>query len=242
MKVTNKIGELISQIAEGEVFTINQLKLQTSEYQAAVKALGRMTGSGIVKRVMPGKYYKPEKTPFGELKPSEEQLLRPYLFNNGKRIAYITGTSLYNRMGLTTQVPKTIKVASRDKRVITKVGEVVVKPVKSYVEVREANFRLLEILDAIKDFRVIPDLDKGGGLKRLKQLINVLSNDDTDKLLRMSLKYPPRVRALTGALLENIGFKMERIKFLRTTLNPLSVYYFGITKAELPESETWKIL
>ena len=242
MTVTNKIEASIRQIANGEVFTINQLKLENGEYQAAVKALGRMTKIGAVKRSMPGKYYKPEKTTFGDLKPGEEQLLKLYLFNNGKRIAYITGTSLYNKMGLTTQVPATIKIASYDKRVNTKVGAVDVKPAKSYVEVREANFRLLEILDAIKDFRKIPDLDRGAGLKRLKQLIKTLCNDDIDKLLKISLKYPPRVRALTGALLENIGFKMERLKILRSTLNPLSVYCFGITKAELPELETWNIL
>src|SRR5690606_40856745 len=54
---------------------------------------------------------------FGELTPDYSELLRPYLFENGKRIAYETGTTLYNRLGLTTQMAFRTKIASRSKRI-----------------------------------------------------------------------------------------------------------------------------
>ena len=151
MTITEKILNLVSRLPEGEVFNYDQLKLEPSQYRAAVKALSRLTETGLVKRASTGVYYKPQKTVFGELRPGEDELLKSYLFENGRRIAYITGDTLYNKLGLTTQVSKTIRVASRDKRVITKLGPVQIKPIKSYVDVTDQNYHLLEMLDAIKD-------------------------------------------------------------------------------------------
>jgi len=242
MQTTKKIETQINGFREGEVFTYDQLKLVPTEYRAAVKALGRMTQAGLIKRASTGRYYKPKQSVFGELKPGEDQLLKPYLFQKGKRIAYITGTSLYNKMGLTTQVPKNIKVASRDRRIITKVGSVAVKAVKSYVDVTDDNYYILEILDAIKDFKDIPDLDRGAALKRLQQKINKLNQNDKRKLISTSLKYPPRVRALTGALITSLGFDSRMLEPLAKSLNPLSSYSYGIQQQELPAIKQWNIV
>ncbi len=242
MQTTKKIEKAISRFQNGEVFTYDQLKLAPTEYRAAVKALGRMTQAGLVQRASTGRYYKPNKSVFGELKPGEEQLLKPYLFKSGKRIAYVTGATLYNKMGLTTQVPKNIKVASRDKRVITKVGSIIVKPVKSYVDVTDDNYFILEILDAMKDFKEIPDIDRRTTLKRLMQKIKELEDEDVRKLISTSLKYPPRVRALTGALLARLTIDNKLIQPLLRSLNPLSSYSFGIKKEELPTINQWNIV
>lgn len=239
---TKKIEKAISGFREGEVFNYEQLNLVPGEYRAAVKALGRMTKAGIVKRASTGRYYKPNKSVFGELRPGEEELLKSYLFRKGKRIAYVTGEALYNKMGLSTQVPKNIKVASRDKRVITKVGSIAVKPVKSYVDVTDDNYFILEILDAMKDFKEIPDLNRITALKRLKQKIKELQEDDVRKLINLSLKYPPRVRALTGALLASLEIDSKLTETLIKSLNPLSSYNYGIKKNELPTISQWNIL
>jgi hypothetical protein len=242
MQTTKKIEKAISRFQDGEVFNYDQLSLVPTEYRAAVKALGRMAQAGLIKRASTGRYYKPNRSVFGELKPGEEQLLKPYLFKRGKRIAYVTGEALYNKMGLTTQVPKNIKVASRDKRVITKVGNVAVKPVKSYVDVTDDNYFILEILDAMKDFKEIPDLNRMTALKRLIQKIKELKEDDVRKLINVSLKYPPRVRALTGALLTSLKIDNKLIETLIKSLNPLSSYNFGIKKKELPAINQWNIV
>ena len=241
MQTTKKIEQVIKRFREGEVFTYDQLKLEPTEYRAAVKALGRMTQTGVVKRASTGRYYKPVKSVFGELKPAEDQLLKPYLFNKGKRIAYVTGQALYNRMGLTTQVSKSIKVASRDKRVITTIGSVAVKPVKSYVDVTVENYELLEILDAIKDFKKIADIEAKAAISRLLQKMKQLSQKDRTRLINISLKYPPRVRALAGALLEEINTDKEILQPLLVSLNPLSKYNFGIKKEELRTIKKWNI-
>ncbi len=224
----------------GTTFKYQQLGIDQSDYGAAAKAMERFIKKGMIKRVSTGVFYKPKQSAFGELKPREDELLKPYLFQDGKRIAYITGGSLYNRMGLTTQVSKTIKVASKVKRVTTKIGKTQVKPVKSYVDVTNENYYLLEILDALKDFKVISDLDKKSAIALLKNKINKLSKNDQSKIIRYALKYPPRVIALLGAILE-LSKKKDGLESLRTNLNPLTTYNLGIKKETLPTAPEWNI-
>ncbi|MFU8862033.1 MAG: DUF6088 family protein [Cyclonatronaceae bacterium] len=240
MKVAEKIGSKINRMQEGTTFKYQQLGINQSEYSAAAKAIERLIKKGIIKRVSTGVFYKPKQSAFGELRPREEELLKPYLFEDGKRIAYITGGSLYNRMGLTTQIPKTIKVASKVKRVTTKIGKTQVKPAKSYVDVTNENYYLLEILDALKDFKTIPDLDKKSAITLLKNRISNLTENDLSKLVRYALKYPPRATALLGAILE-LSDNKNSFKGLKANLNPLTSYKIGIKEEILPTAPKWNI-
>lgn len=240
MKVAQKIEKKINKIKEGTTFKYQQLSIDLSEYSAAAKAIERLIEKGIIKRVSTGVFYKPKQTIFGELKPNEEELLKPYLFQNNKRIAYITGVSLYNRMGLTTQVARNIKIASRDKRITVSVGNIKGKPVKSYVDVTDKNFYLLEILDALKDFKKIPDLDKNSGIKIISNQLKKLNTKEIKQLIDCALSYPPRVRAFLGALLDKINGDIE-LNELKKSLNPLSEYTYGIDENLLPTATNWNI-
>jgi hypothetical protein len=240
MGVTQKIQKQISKLADGTTFKYEQLAIEPQEFSATAKAIERLIAKGIIKRVSTGVFYKPKKTVFGELKPNEEEILKPYLFEKGKRIAYITGTSLYNRLGLTTQIPKSIKIASRDKRITVSNGNIKASPVKSYVDVTDKNFYLLELLDALKDFKKIPDLDKNSAIKILSNKLKELNTIETKLLIKYGLAYPPRVRSFLGALLENIKTESD-LSALKTSLNPLSEYEYGISKKKLPTVENWNI-
>lgn len=240
MKVAEKIESKINKLQEGTTFKYQHLGIHQSEYSATAKAIERLIKKGIIKRVSTGVFYKPKQSAFGELKPREEELLKPYLFENQKRTAYITGGSLYNRMGLTTQVPKTIKVASKAKRVTTKIGNTYVKPVKSYVSVTNENYHHLEILDALKDFKTIPNLDKKSVITILKNKIDKLPENDRLKMIRYAFKYPPRATALLGAILEVLK-KKNGLENLKTNLNPLTTYKLGIKEEILPTAPNWNI-
>lgn len=239
MSITQKIQQQINKFAEGATFKYEQLAVEPQEFVAAAKAIERLISKGVIKRVSTGIFYKPHKTVFGELRPNEEELLKPYLFEKGKRIAYITGISLYNRMGLTTQIPKTIKIASRVKRIYIANGALNATPVKSYVDVSDSNFYLLELLDALKDFKQIPDLDKITAIKIISTMLNELSSTETKLLVKCSLAYPPRVRGFLGAILEYTK-KLTDLTTLKTSLNPFSAYNYGIEYI-LPTSKNWNI-
>lgn len=240
MKVTEKIEKKLLKMPDGTTFKYQELGIDPQEYTAAAKALERMIKKGVISRASTGLFYKPKKTAFGMLRPNEGELLKPYLFSKGKRIAYITGNALYNRMGLTTQVPKTIKVASMNKRIATKIGSVQVKPVKSYVEVTDDNYSLLELLDVLKDFKKITDSDKEEALRFMLQKMKELSSTERQRLVQIAIKYPPSHRALTGALLNELNPK-KPIEELKKGINPLTIYKFGISKKQLSNLEYWNL-
>jgi len=240
MKVSEKIKEAIKKLPVGTTFKYQQLNISNDEYVAAAKAIERLISEKQIRRVSNGVFYKPKKTVFGELKPGEEDLLRPYLFVGNERIAYITGTALYNKMGLTTQVPKDIKVASKAKEVRTRIGNINVRRVKSYVDVTNENYLLLEILDALKDFKQIPDLNKKSAIDLLINTITSLKKKGLFRLVQYGNKYPPRTRAFLGAILEKADRDID-LGQLKQSLNPLTEYKLGITPDMLSTAEKWNI-
>lgn len=239
MKVAEKIEKKIKRMPEGTTFKYQQLGIAATEYSAAAKAIERLIEKGVIKRITTGVFYKPKKSVFGELRPRETEIIKPYLYEQGKRIAYITGTALYNNMGLTTQVPKTVKIASRSKRIYIDSGSIKAKPVKSYVDVTEENYSLLEILDVLKDFTKIPDMDKKSGIRFLQDKLNGLSEKETNVLVKYALKYPPRVRAFLGAILNEISGQEN--SNLKQSLNPLTTYNLNLNESILTTAPNWNI-
>jgi len=240
MNIAKKIEEKIDNIEQGNTFTYKDLIVKKKEYSATSKTIERLIKKGKIKRISTGIFYKPKQTAFGELKPDEEKIITPYLFKNGKRIAYITGLLLYNKMGLTTQIPKEISIASREKRIYIKKGNIKANAVKSYVEVTDENYKYLEFLDALKDWKKIPDLDKKSAIEILSGILKKFNKNQTQELLKIALSYPPRVRAFLGALLEYSGKKIK-LNTLKESLNPLSEYQLVISKDILPTIEKWNI-
>ncbi len=240
MRVTEKIEKKILEMPPGNTFKYQELGIAPEEYGAATKAIERLIKKDVIKRASTGLFYIPKQTAFGNIKPREEELLKPYLFDGNQRTAYITGIALYNKMGITTQVPKNIKLASRDKRIITKVGNMVVKSVKSYVDVTNENCYLLELLDVIKDFKTIPDADKAQTIKFLLNKFGKLKGKEKERIIRIALKYPPRVRALVGALFSQL-YPTDLLQELKKSINPLTSYKFKITSKQLPTIDNWNI-
>jgi len=240
MSIAKIIEEKVNSIEKGIVFTYKDLAIGKEEYSATSKAIERLIKKGIIKRISTGVFYKPKQTLFGELGPDEEKLITPYLFSNGKRIAYVTGLLLYNKMGLTTQIPNEISIACREKRIYISKGNIKASAVKSYLEVTDQNYKFLEFLDVLKDFKKIPDLSKMAGISILTNIVLALSNNQMGELIQIALAYPPRVRAFLGALLESIDSKLDSTN-LKDSLNPLSEYNIGIGKEILSTVKNWNI-
>lgn len=242
MKVAARIKSKVNSLQPGRVFKYSDLGVSRNEYGAAAKALSRLVKEKAIKRLSTGIFYKSKITAFGELGPSESEQLRPYLFNGKKRIAYITGAALFNQLSLTTQVPKDIDLASRVERPASKIGNIKVRFVKSYADINNKNYNLLGILDALKDFKKIPDLNKESAIKRIKAMIAELTEREKKNLVKYALDYPPRARAFLGALLESIKIEQKEVLvILKQSLNPLSSYTVGVTQDILPNAKSWFI-
>lgn len=240
MNLATQIRTQIEKLPEGKTFGYTDLRIAKEEYQTAAKALERLQTKGIIKKISKGVFYKPEQTVFGELKPEYSEQLRPYLFENGKRIAYETGVSLYNRLGLTTQMAFRIKIASRSKRISINRGALKADAVKSYAEVNDTNYEILGFLDAIKDIKSIPDCSVSQAVKIISGKIKNLEEKQITDLVKYALLYPPRVRALLGAMLDMLVSNTNTAK-LKNSLNPLTSIKLGLKEEDLATIKDWNI-
>ncbi len=240
MNIAENISLKIKKIPEDHVFGYADLKMAENQFLSTAKAIERLQKKGVIKKLSKGKFYKPKKTVFGILKPNQEELLKSYLFDGKNRTAYITGNYLYNQLGLTTQVAKQLQIASRSKRIVVKTELVIAKPVMAYVDVTDDNYVLLGILDAIKDIKIIPDVDIKNAILIISERINKMDFKNKTLLLKYGLKYPPRVRALLGAILQQINPKSDLSK-LKSSLNPITVYKLEIDDYILKTAEFWNI-
>ena len=240
MRTAQSIYQIINTFEPGKLFGYKDLNISSDQYIAAAKALQRLKNKGVIKSISKGKFYKPVKSVFGELKPSENEILKFYLKKNNKRVSYITGVSLFNSMMLTTQIPNIIRIASYDKRITCDTGTIKIEPAKSYIPVTDDNYKLLQLLDVLKDFNKIPDLDRKSGTVLIISRFRKLSKESVKEIIKYSIKYPPRVQAFLGSILEYLGYN-DDIQKLKKSINPLSEYNIIINKEILPTANKWNI-
>lgn len=240
MTLAAQIRNKIKKQTEGKTFGYADLGITKTDYQNAAKVLERMQKNGTIKKISKGVFYKPEQTVFGELQPDYSEQLRPYLFENGKRIAYETGASLYNQLGLTTQMAFRIKIASQNKRIYINRGALKADAVKSYAVVNDENYELLGLLDVLKDIKRIPDCTVKNAVLIVNSKFKKLEVTAIKKLIQYALLYPPRVRALLGAILEGINTNTDT-RILKESINPLTTFQLGLKEKDLPTIKNWNI-
>ena len=114
-----------------------------------------MVASGKIVKLAKGKYYKPEITPFGDLLPDQKQVVKDLLEDNGKILGYLTGYSIYNQLGLTTQVSNTIQIGRNQIRPNFKRERYTISFIKQRNTITKENIPLIQILDAVKYIKKI---------------------------------------------------------------------------------------
>lgn len=241
MKVTEYITKIINRFPKGYVFTYEDFNIEVKKKEAVIKALNRMAKSESISKLSKGKYYKPEKTPFGELQPDQEQIVKDLIEDNGKVIGYLTGYSIYNKLGLTSQVSNTIQIGKNQTRPKLKRERYTISFVKQKNIITKKNIPLLQILDSIRYIKKIPDSNIKESSIRLLKIIEKISSEDKKELVRLSLKYPPSTRALLGSIItETNGDSIT--KPLRDSLNPITKYQFPGASKALSSANNWNIL
>lgn len=200
--------------------------------QALAKALSRLVAQGEIATLSRGKFYKPEKSEYGDLPLSEDEQLRGAL-----RGGYISGAEAFNRLGISTQIPAEVVIATRGSTYRTKIGNIKIRYVKASAAVVPEKTELVMILDALKQVKKIQDASPQRVINVVKSRIENLSSNDISNLAQIGMSYPPRTRALLGAILESIGLSVPR-DMLKNSLNPLTRYSIGTDDA-LPNLKNW---
>lgn len=240
MKVSKNIEVIIDRLSTGYIFTYSDFDISVSKREAVIKTLNRLAASGKIKKMSKGRYYKPENSVFGQLQPSVYQIVKDLLENDGKVIGYLTGYSVYNELGLTTQVPNVIQIGRNSFRPAIKRDIYTIKFVVQKNKITKENIFALKILDAIKFIREIPDTTVENSCVRLMSIIKDMERSEVERLKTLSLKYPPSTRALLGAMIEQtIGSSVA--ESIRNTINPITKYKFEVSQQILPTLKNWNI-
>ena len=111
MSIAATVNQTVEDFAPGRIFGYSDLPSYREAPGAAVRALSRLAETNQITRVAKGRYCKPKQGVLGVLKPTDQELIRDMLYRDGRLRGYVTGPALYNRLGLTTQIPKTVTIA-----------------------------------------------------------------------------------------------------------------------------------
>ena len=240
MKTTDYIAYIIDRFPKGFVFTYADFNREVSQKQALIKALNRMVLSGKIAKLSKGKYYKPETTPFGDLLPNQKQVVKDLLEEKGKINGYLTGYSIYNQLGLTTQVSNNIQIGKNEIRPSFKRDRYTIDFIKQKNNITKDNVPLLQILDAIRYVKKIPDTNTTNSCIRFIDILRQLKEKDFLLIMRLAIKYPPATRALLGAILDEL--KSTKTETLYNSLNPITKYKLAGAFSVLSAAEKWNIV
>lgn len=202
---------------------------------AAAKALSRLASQGDLLRVEKGLYYMPREGLLGKVGPSEVSVVRERLAEKSRP----TGVTAANLLGLTTQVAARPELAVYASTKPKGVGTTRVT-LRKRASAEKLDDRQAAVLETLRNGGRFSELDAEETVRRTAFALFPESSKETPhKTLLAALSEPPRVRAILGALLQNLGTSERVWSSLRESLNPLSKFDFGLFKA-LPNAKEWQ--
>lgn len=202
---------------------------------AVALALTRLARQGKLERVGKGLYYRSKDTPFGKSRPNPSRVRE--LAKKRHRV-FPAGTTAANLLGFTTQVPARSEVA-------TSAGSIPRQLIGRETKVhnrRPSSWNGLRVEDAtVLDFlRRRGCTSELSGKETVRRLLTLLSEGSRfERLLKVASTEPPRVRAMLGAIGQELKKPKKKLEPLRRELNPLSRFEFGLLSA-LKYADQWQ--
>lgn len=207
MTATQYLKDQLKKIPTATIFGYVDLidKDKNISVNAITKALSQMMKSGQIKRISRGKYYIEAKGILGSRAPNDSEIIRSELFKKGVLNGYITGHALYNKLGLTTQIPHTITIAWNGGRKVKDYGTIKIIKLPVKAPINESNIKLLQYLDVLKDINIIMDSNVDDVLKFIKARVQALTANQQSLLLRLAINYyPKKTVAYIGEMIDNL--------------------------------------
>ena len=240
MSIAAAVNQAVDQAPIGQIFGYEMFPQFREAPGAVVQAVTRCVANQRLKRVAKGRFYKPARGVLGDVAIGDGERLRDLLYRDGRRCGYITGPALYNRLGLTTQMPKTVTIAVNRASQTRDFGTIRVKLLSRRAPISDSTVPLLEILDVLRDARKVPDANVGRVIQAMMQRLTELTPAEQEELQGLALNYySPGTVALLGMLLTRCGGDV--VPALKASLNPTTRFDLGIDSDDWPESRTWNI-
>jgi hypothetical protein len=199
---------------------------------AVAMALSRLARTGELQRVRKGLYYRPRQTRFGQSVPAVSDAVAHSL----RAPVHPTGLTAANALGFTAQNPARLEYATPASGPPAALAGATVRTrrpaARSGLSTEEG-----ALLEFLRDRGQTSDLPPAETSARLRRLAS--APERFARLARAAEHEPARVRAMLGALGQELGVKPALLKRLRNGLSPLSRYDFGSLRS-LRHAEEWQ--
>lgn len=191
---------------------------------AVARALSRFAGEGLLERRRKGVYYRPRETRFGQSVPTASAVAAQTL----RAPVHPAGLTAANVLGFTTQNPGRLEYATPAGAPPSALADAIVHTRRpaSREGLSPEDGALLEFL---RERASTSDLSREATVARLRKLLS--DRERFARLARAAADEPPRVRAMLGAVGQQVGADPKLLGRLRKSLNPLSRFEFGDLRA-----------
>ena len=201
MKSDSILNTILKKYKQNDLIYVSQLYKEEyiniiSEY-SYYKIIERLYKKQKITKVSKGIYTIPNITKYGIIPVHTEDIVNKYISNQG---GAIIGYTLYNRLGITTQISKNIIVySSKTENNVKKIKDVIIKKVDLIFT--DNVKKMLEFLEVLQNFNNIEDID-------LNQFISY-----TEKFI---YEYDEKT---LQTVLNKIKYKKNTLSFLHNILN-----------------------
>ncbi len=196
---------------------------ESMPFTAVAQALSRMFRLGLIQRVGKGLYYKPRQTALGLSMPNLSQLRS--LPIPGKGI-FPAGCAAANLLGFSTQHTAKLEVATNGlslPRLL--VGKETIIHTRRPESWKELSYKEAAILDFLRQRGLSSEFSPGETVDKLLKHFHEAGR--FKRLLQIAISEPPRVRAILGAIGQELGYSEKQLTALRKSLSPFSRFDFG---------------
>jgi Family of unknown function (DUF6088) len=189
---------------------------------AVSQTLSRLVKAGVLERVSKGLYYRPRTTRFGRSRPSESEIQALPIHQK----VMPAGISAANLLGFSTQNigqgEFATAAASVPRKIIGDSVRLHTRRPETWKSLSQTEAALLDLLRTRGKFS---ELSEEATQQRL--LLYLSEGDRYERLAAIASTEPPRVRAMLGALGQELNKSAKQLAPLRQTLNPISRFDFG---------------
>lgn len=199
------------------------------------QALSRLTRQGMLQRLSKGVYYRPRQTAFGKSLPNPAAIQK---LASRRKTVYPSGIAAANLLGFTTQMGGRGEVAtsalSLPRKLIGSDTVVHTRRPEAWASLSDEDTALLDFLRRAGSTSELSDDET------IRKALALFSEKGRfERLLKVARTEPPRVRAIMGAIGEEIDKPPSALRKLRKSLNPFSRFDFGAL-AGLRHAKDWQ--
>lgn len=204
-------------------------------FAAVAQALSRLTRAGALERVSKGIYYKSRPTAFGPSRPNPSSI---QILAARRKVIFPSGLAAANLLGFSTQSSPRNEISttagSLPRKLVGQDTVIHARRPQAWNPLSPEDAALLEV------FRCGAETSELSPEQTMQRALALLREKGRfERLLKVAVTEPPRVRALLGAIGEQLGKNSSKLQHLHDSLNPFSKYDFGLL-AGLQHAKKWQ--